>query len=88
MGPTTRMCTGKESSRDCRVRAIFVVFWVLVERAGEVAGTDLRKGVHGGHAQGYRVYSKSRTHTVLGPYSRSMRTFLRALRVFTFEQPL
>ena len=36
----------------------------------------------------YRGYSKLRTHTVLGPYGRSIRTFLRAVRVLTFESPL
>ena len=33
----------------------------------------------------YRDYSKLRTHTVLGPYGRSIMTFLRAVRVLTFE---
>ena len=33
----------------------------------------------------YRGYLKLRTHTVLGPYGRSMRTFIRAERVVTFE---
>ena len=36
----------------------------------------------------YRGYSKLRTHTVLGPYGRSKRTFLRAACVLTFESPL
>ena len=30
-------------------------------------------------------YSKVRTHTVLGPYGRSVRTSLRAVSVVTFE---
>jgi len=33
----------------------------------------------------YRGSSNSRTHTVLGPYGRSIRTFLRAVRALTFE---
>ena len=36
----------------------------------------------------YRGYSKLRTHTVLGPYGRSDRPFLRAVRVLNFEYPL
>ena len=41
-------------------------------------------GVHAA-VHTYRGYSKLRTHTVLGPYGRSIRTFLRAVRVLTFE---
>ena len=33
----------------------------------------------------YRSYLKFKTHTVLGPYGRSIRTFLRAVGVLTFE---
>ena len=36
----------------------------------------------------YRAYWKVRTHTVLRPYGRSVRTFLRAVRVLKFESPL
>ena len=36
----------------------------------------------------YRGYSKLRTHTVPGPYGRSIRTFLRAVRVLISENPL
>ena len=36
----------------------------------------------------YKGSSKLRTHTVLGPYGRSVRSFLRAVRVITFEQPV
>ncbi len=33
----------------------------------------------------FRGYSKLRIHTVLGPYGRSIRTFLNAVRVLTIE---
>jgi hypothetical protein len=38
-----------------------------------------------GRLQVYRGYSKLRRHTVLGPYGRSIRTLLRAVRVLTFK---
>ena len=44
-----------------------------------------RLGKDGPAFGGYRGYSKLRIHTVLGPYGRSIRTFLRAVRVLTFE---
>jgi len=36
----------------------------------------------------YMGCSRLRMHTVLGPYGRSSRTFLRAVRVLNFELPM